>query len=373
MHNLTDKPEYFLIPEDEWKELRKRQHKNHFKSLHWTNVMAEGIRSVHPFCSFAFKRHSVKPIGSNRKGPLFTCSAYCLFEDCPVEVQVKVLDESSLKANLMFKGETVKHSCEELKRRPVRADQRQVIADSLTTKLPRSLYLENLGKLDQSIIDSGCRDQVPTTGVLKTLSWSARKKHRRHQDDMLSLQAMFEEERGSEEAVIQKIIMHPKGIMLWSEKTIKIFHERCKEDIVYLDATGSIVQKGKCPSGPFYVYELVVRNPRKGSSPVPVATYLTTEHTTASVSYFLGSFVTDLIRMHGQRIRKRPVMLICDGSTVLLQSISHNFCGMSLQDLLYRYFAVVTGKGQEDCLGLPILHRCLSHVMKNAKDLCRKQ
>lgn len=195
--------------------------------------------------------------------------------------------------------------------------------------------------MEQSVIDSGCRDQVPTPGVLKTLSWSDRKKHRTHNNDMLSLQAMFEEEHGSEEAVIQKIILHPKGVMLWCEKTINIFYERCKEDIVYLDATGSIVQKGKGQSAPFYVYELVIRNPWKGSSPVPVATYLTSEHTTASVSYFLGSFVTDLIRMHGQRIRKRPVMLICDGSTVLLQSISYNFCGLSLQDLLSRYFAIV--------------------------------
>lgn len=115
--------------------------------------------------------------------------------------------------------------------------------------------------------------------------------------------------------------------MLWSNKTIHLFHQRSKEDIVYLDATGSIVKKA-----PFYIYELVVRNPLKGCSPVPVATYVTCEHTTASVSY-----ITDRIKLHGPKIRRRPVMYICDGSVVLMQSIAHNLRGLSLNELLSQY------------------------------------
>ena len=47
-------------------------------------------------------------------------------------------------------------------------------------------------------------------------------------------------------------------MMLWSDKTLNLFYERCKDDIVYLDATGSIVHKGKGQTAPFYVYEMVV-------------------------------------------------------------------------------------------------------------------
>lgn len=161
--------------------------------------------------------------------------------------------------------------------------------------------------------------------------------------------------------------------MLWSKKTIQLFHKRTKDDIVYLDATGSIVKKAKGDSTPFYIYELVVRNPRKGCSPVPLATFVTCEHTTASVSYFLGSFITDCVKLYGPNIRRRPPMYICDGSVVLMQSIAQNLCGLSLNDLLSQYFDIVTGRGEERALALPILHRCLSHVMKNAKDLCKKQ
>ncbi|KAF3833406.1 hypothetical protein F7725_024610 [Dissostichus mawsoni] len=175
---------------------------------------------------------------------------------------------------------------------------------------------------------------------MKTLSWQARKKLRKHSNEMISLRKMMEEELETEEAVIKKLIAHPKGVMLWSNKTIDLFHDRCREDIVYVDATGSIVKKAKGKTSPFYVYEMVVRNPFKGSSPVPVATYITNDHTTASISFFLGSFLTDVIRLHGRGAKQRPVMLICDGSTVLMQSMAYHFCGVSLQELLSRYYSI---------------------------------
>ncbi|KAF3848888.1 hypothetical protein F7725_015385 [Dissostichus mawsoni] len=133
---------------------------------------------------------------------------------------------------------------------------------------------------------------------MKTLSWQARKKLRKHSNEMISLRKMMEEELETEEAVIKKLIAHPKGVMLWSNKTIDLFHDRCREDIVYVDATGSIVKKAKGKTSPFYVYEMVVRNPFKGSSPVPVATYITNDHTTASISFFLGAAKNYHLAMH---------------------------------------------------------------------------
>lgn len=173
--------------------------------------------------------------------------------------------------------------------------------------------------------------------------------------------------------VLQKVLMPPKGVVLWSKKTLSVFYTRSKNDIVYLDATGSIVQKDSASSAPFYFYELVVRNPSKGASPLPVATYVTCDHTTASVLYFLQAFQTDLTKMYIRKSSKRPVMIICNGSIVLLQAISWTFLRLNLEDLLQRYFEVITGQLSTEKLDLPILHRCLSHIMKNAKDLCKKK
>ena len=72
--------------------------------------------------------------------------------------------------------ETVRHNRDELKRRPVCGKQREVIAKTLTWKLSRSLFLEKLSQIDETVEDSRCRVEVPTMGVLKTISWDAGKK-----------------------------------------------------------------------------------------------------------------------------------------------------------------------------------------------------
>lgn len=66
-------------------------------------------------------------------------------------------------------------------------------------------------------------------------------------------------------------------------------------------------------------------------------------------------------------------MIMCDGSLVLLQAVAYSFCKVSLGQLLQMYYEVVTGKLRDEEFKIPILHRCLSHVMKNAKAFCKKQ
>ena len=111
----------------------------------------------------------MKAVGSGRHVALFKASAYCVFEDCPVQVELTI-DDDSLRANLTFTGEFVRYSRRQLERRPVCANEREVLAEALQNKLPRSLFLEKLQGLGEDIYESGCRDGVPTAGVLKTLS-----------------------------------------------------------------------------------------------------------------------------------------------------------------------------------------------------------
>lgn len=114
--------------------------------------------------------------------------------------------------------------------------------------------------------------------------------------------------------------------MLWSKRIIDILYQWTKVDVVYLDATGSILKKSKHSTGPFYVDELVVRN--------PVATYVTCDHTTASILYFLCAFQTDHEKKKKEDRNNFPVMVICDGSMVLMQTISLVFCQTNLKALL---------------------------------------
>lgn len=79
----------------------------------------------------------------------------------------------------------------------------------------------NLKKLEDTVVTLGCRDEVQTPSVLKTLSWSEWKL-RRHKNGMSSFIIMSQEEQGTHDTLIRKVILKPKRVMLWSKNTINL-------------------------------------------------------------------------------------------------------------------------------------------------------
>ncbi|CAL9684881.1 unnamed protein product [Knipowitschia caucasica] len=361
-------PLQFSIEPKDWAKLTAKRHSTGFQGLEWTIVISKGIRTVFPYCSFGFKRHHLKRPNSSRKGPLFSCLAYCRFEDCKVEAKVTLESLKTLSAKLVLDNGPARHYAGDRKSRPVRASDRTTLGERLQTEKPRAMHVRDVGALSEAVFDSGCRDLAPPVSVLKNVSYDVRKRRRLHHNEIQSLERMLKLPT-NDTSVLKNVLLKPKGVMLWSLRGIQIYQERCKEDIVYLDATGSLLRSQKS-NPPFYIYELVVRHPKKGGSPLPVATYITCDHTTASVTYFLMSFVTDVKRSHGHRVV--PLMVMCDGSQVLMQSISFAFANRGLTDILAVYFRIATGKAVKTDWQVPVLHRCLSHIMKNAKEMCKK-
>lgn len=70
-------------------------------------------------------------------------------------------------------------------------------------------------------------------------------KQRKHKNEILRLWKIVEERTDQWDEVLQKVLLLPKDVMLWSQASMPIFHQRSKEDIVYLDATVSIVNTSK--------------------------------------------------------------------------------------------------------------------------------
>lgn len=114
---VPQKPSYFFIERKEWNRIKRKRQKRGFEGLQWTNIISKGLRTIHPYCSIAFKRHRLKVLGSQKASPEFWCLGYCRFEDCPVMVTVTVDSEVDLKAKVEFKGEVSIHNPTELKRR----------------------------------------------------------------------------------------------------------------------------------------------------------------------------------------------------------------------------------------------------------------
>ena len=112
--------------------------------------------------------------------------------------------------------------------------------------------------------------------------------------------------------------MHPKGVLLWSLRSIELYQERCWEDIVYLDATGSSKNKRR---------------------------------------YFFEAFQTDVARTYGQIGMWSTIMLVCDGLMVLMQAICLSFAKKNLHDTINHYYSIASGKATKADFEVPILHR----------------
>lgn len=118
------------------------------------------------------------------------------------------------------------------------------------------MFLENIAKIPEDVMESGCRDVAPSPNVLKNILFEARKSSRQHNNEIISLQIMLQKRTNSSDEVLQKVMLHPKEVLLWSQRSIHIYQERSQEDI-YLNATGSIMRK-EMGSPLFYVYEFSI-------------------------------------------------------------------------------------------------------------------
>lgn len=366
---VPSEPVYFVIDEDEWTKLKTERTQICFKGLDWTNVIAEGIHSLFPYCSVGFKRHRLRRPMSRKNTPEFWCDAYCRFKGCPVTVKVSVT--SDLKAKVTFRGGSTKHIRDHIKRRPIRASYRKKLGEELQKTLPKALYLQRLKGVSSDVIDSGCRDDIPSTQVLKNILCEHRRSSRLDsEDEITSVQMMLDKKKGTPDEVLQNVMMHPKGLFLWSKRGIEIYYSRCQEDVVYIDSACCCLKKNK-DLPPFYVYELVVRNPQKLKPPLSVATLVTCRNTIPTFGYFLRTFLEHVEKKYGRNMQP-PLMLLCDISEELMETITLSFTGSDLHDTMNHYYKVATGKGTKNDFKLPILHRCLRHFLKDAEEMCRK-
>ena len=85
-------------------------------------------------------------------------------------------------------------------------------------------------------------------------------------------------------------VISPKevNIALFTEGSLRWYHESCKRDYIFTDATGGLFSK---ISGykQLLFYTLVVRHPFPGNPSIPVAEYITSSHTAESFGLFLST------------------------------------------------------------------------------------
>ena len=154
-------------------------------------------------------------------------------------------------------------------------------------------------------------------------------------------------------------------LVLFDDRMVRLFHVLARRDIIYLDATGNIVERIK-PFKRIYYYALTVRHPFGLSPPLPVAEYITSSHTTDSLRHFLLTF-REKENIVCQGNPSRPKLLVCDLSIPLYASALLEFNRETVSQYLRRTFHIVTGRANTDELNLMLVHICSAHSMNSAK------
>ena len=373
---LTDEPKTrqfsvakhatFKVNKEKWDNLLSNNRKRRLIDSSWTDDMVLGLKEHNPYCCFIFKDHKVSKKCSRKKNvPEFTCFGECKFSTCKMTFSASM---KTFNVSVKFAGE-ICHRTDEIQSRFIKGNQRALSKETMKLKSPRRHHLDCLAKLPKESVEAGLRDGAPPTNVLRVIRQEAKKRMKFSENEFMALEIMRNEGLGDGNTVVngvvQGISVFPTSVILFSEKSLRIAGQRSKTDILYIDATGSIIQTREKP---FYVYEICVRHPIKGRPPFAVATYVTESHNSPSIQHFLSVFNHAMKKLSGNAWMSR--MIVCDGSMAIIKSVLSTFCCETMDAYSCRAVDICTGKATEKTLNKPILHICSSHVMKNFATLC---
>ena len=169
---------------------------------------------------------------------------------------------------ILFYAGRAKHRKDELICRQEQGDERKNAMKFVEHQLPRAYHLKCLSNLSEKEIESGCRDSAPSKTVLEQIRYEARKVLTPFEDESKSLSEIHSQQQqywtGMIKGTLQMILSCPRGIILFSKSTVHIYHFLARIEIVYVDATGSVLlgDKSCC------AYEVVVRHPNQGNPPL---------------------------------------------------------------------------------------------------------
>ena len=92
------------------------------------------------------------------------------------------------------------------------------------------------------------------------------------------------------------IAIYPPAVHFHTNAQIKLFNDVADNDVMYFDATGSLLRRQPhCQD--YQTCTLLGRNPVEGGVSLPVASNVTTSHDGASISHSLERFLIDQIKV----------------------------------------------------------------------------
>ncbi len=150
-----------------------------------------------------------------------------------------------------------------------------------------------------------------------------------------------------------------------------LYHLYAKNDILFIDATGSLVRQNKRYKRILY-YAAVIRHPFDLSPPIPVAELITSNHDRFSIRRFLSAIHEKECHKYGNKEKTNPKLIMLDFSWALIEASLDECCGEETNDYSNRTHRVITGKATNGDLNKSLLHICVYHVIQMRRRNARR-
>ena len=154
------------------------------------------------------------------------------------------------------------------------------------------------------------------------------------------------------------------NIALFTENSLKWYQNIIKHDYAFIDATGSLFRDVK-PYKRLLYYAITVRHSFPGKPPLPVAEYITSDHSKDSLIFFI-SHVNKYVRsMPSHSSPIFPKIIVRDFSLAIVGAVLDSFNKINLLDYLDKCYKILKEEREEYLNTIPLI--CSGHLIPAIK------
>lgn len=353
------------------------------RNTEWINIFEKYVSKANDTCVFMYKGHHFSTSKTHKttkdKQFLMSADAKCKFISCTCSFHAIVYGNGEL--TIAFTGR-ICHSPSEQRARPIRGNNRQLIAERLTTgSTPDQLRLEKLGHLTETNLTFGKLNAVGSSPhVYRKIRSEATTSLMLDRDLSTSLEKIKEQQASAINpgpvvpGYLQTITISPLRLVFFTKAALTIWKQVADRVPMSWDATGGIVvNRGKR----VFYYELTVASmstrsitTKDSSAPsLPVTCMLSNSHKTLDLVQWLQDFEKGYRTYYGYKASfPKPPIIHSDGALVFQLAALRFFNNdMTMADYVKRCWNIVNRAAGKEDLQKTVVHSCLAHFMKNLR------
>ena len=305
--NISDLLE---ISREEWEKMVNNRLPNRLATKYYSDILLKKLQNL--FSDYApcvrnhylRNQHKVVELQSSDdryyEGNVNVYCAHSTCCKCEVVTLIKLYSRiDRVEANICISGKR-SHDVECVRQRPVTGERRKNLVKTLENEQPLAVYRSLQTSLTENERVYGSHTYAPSQAVLRNIKYREKLSNRFSNDWVVNLKLMAEKYKKNNNPFIREYSPINPWVILFTDAQIHAYCDICRRDIIYFDATGSVL-KNSSEGKQYQMYNFVIRNPYEGGPALPVATFISSCHNSIIISHFINEFLKAVTKKCGPK------------------------------------------------------------------------